>query len=64
LTLKEKLWVAASAYTKYEFTAHMEELKKLSRNVYEYMSKIDPSRWSRAWFNEYPRCDLLVNNIC
>ncbi|XP_059436479.1 uncharacterized protein LOC132169463 [Corylus avellana] len=64
LALKEQLWAAATAYTQHEFTAHMEELKKLSKDAYEYLNKIDHSGWSRAWFNESPRCELLVNNIC
>jgi hypothetical protein len=33
-------------------------------NSHEYLSKVDPRGWSRAWFSEYPKCDLLVNNIC
>jgi hypothetical protein len=64
LALKEKLWAAATACTPHEFTARMEELKKLSEAAYNYLVKIDPSGWSRAYFNEYSRCDLLVNNIC
>jgi hypothetical protein len=63
LALKEKLWAAATAYTPHEFTGHMKELKKLSEATYNYLVKIDPSGWSRAYFNEYSRCDLLVNNI-
>ncbi|XP_059434802.1 uncharacterized protein LOC132167790 [Corylus avellana] len=64
LALKEQLWAAATAYTEHEFTTHMEELKKLSKDAYDYLNKLDPSGWSRAWFNEAPRCELLVNNIC
>ena len=64
MALKEKSCVAAIAYTQHEFTTYMEELKKLSEAAYNYLIKIDPNGWSRAWFNEYPRCDLLVNNIC
>ena len=64
LALKEKLWVAVTAYTKHECIAHMEELKKHNEAAYNYLVKIDPSGWSRAYFNEYLSCDLLVNNIC
>ncbi|XP_059461917.1 uncharacterized protein LOC132190910 [Corylus avellana] len=64
LALKEQLWVAASSYTKYDFNDHMEDLKKINEDTYEYLSKIEPSGWSRAWFSDYPKCDLLVNNIC
>jgi len=64
VALKDKLWAAACAYTKAEFNAHMQELKRMSPAAFEYLDKIDPSGWSRAWFHDYPKCDLLVNNIC
>jgi hypothetical protein len=63
VALKDKLWAAASAYTEEEFRRHMEELKGLNEDAYEFLNKIDPSMWSRAWFSEFPKCDLLVNNI-
>jgi hypothetical protein len=63
VALKELLWVAASAYTDIEFRYHMEEIKKLNPAAFEYLENIDPSGWSRSWFNDYPKCDLLVNNI-
>jgi len=42
----------------------MEDLKGISQNAYEYLAKIDPSTWSRAWFSTIPKCDLIVNNLC
>jgi hypothetical protein len=42
----------------------MEELKKINKDAFEYLDKIDPSGWSRAWFTSNTKCDLLVNNIC
>jgi hypothetical protein len=62
VALKERLWAAASAYTEADFRHHMEELKKMNVDAFEYLDKIDPSGWSRAWFSDYPKCDL-VNNI-
>jgi hypothetical protein len=64
VALKELLWKAASAYTEVEFRFQMEEMKKVSPDAFDYLDKIDPSGWSRAWFSDYPKCDLLVNNIC
>jgi hypothetical protein len=64
LALKKKLWAVVSSYTEYEFTEHMEELKKMDEKAYEFLSEVDPSTWSRAWFSDYPKSDLLVNNIC
>jgi len=64
VALKDKFWAAASAYTEVEFTVHMEQLKRMNGETFEYLNKIDPSRWSRAWFSNHPKCDLLVDNIC
>jgi hypothetical protein len=62
--LKELLWKAALSYTELDFRFQIEEIKKVSPDAFDYLGKIDPSGWSRAWFNDYPKCDLLVNNIC
>jgi hypothetical protein len=35
----------------------------LNHAAFEYLEKIDPSGWSRSWFNDYPKCNILVNNI-
>uniref|UniRef100_A0A2N9EU15 CCHC-type domain-containing protein n=1 Tax=Fagus sylvatica TaxID=28930 RepID=A0A2N9EU15_FAGSY len=61
--LKDKLWAAASAYTEFEFDAHMAELKKLSPPAYEYLSKIPVATWSRSRFTKNPKSDLIVNNL-
>jgi hypothetical protein len=55
---------AAFAYTEVEFNAHMEQLKRMNGEAFEYLNKIDLSGWSRASFNDYPQCDLLMKNIC
>ena len=61
--LKNKLWAAASAYTEFEFDAHMAELKKLSPPAYDYLSKIPTATWSRSKFTTNPRSNLIVNNL-
>jgi hypothetical protein len=64
IALKEKLWAAASAYTEGDFLRVMGELKRMKSDAHEYLAKIDPSTWSRAWFATDSKCDLLQNNIC
>ncbi|GMY12308.1 MuDR family transposase [Fagus crenata] len=61
--LKDKLWAATSAYTEFEFNAHMAKLKKLSPSIYEYLSKIPIATWSRSKFTTNPKSDLIVNNL-
>jgi hypothetical protein len=42
----------------------MDELKNMNSDAFEYLHKIDPSVWSRAWFTEGTKSNLLQNNIC
>jgi hypothetical protein len=62
VTLKELLWKAASSYTEVDFRFQMEEIKKVRPDAFDYLDKIDSNGWSRAWFSDYPKCDLLVKN--
>jgi hypothetical protein len=64
VALKDKLWSEAAAYTDADFHKEIEELKGISQDAYEYLAKIDPSTWLRAWFNTFSKCDLIVNNLC
>jgi hypothetical protein len=43
--------------------AYHYSIKRISPDAFDYLDKVDPSGWLRAWFNESPKCDLLVNNI-
>jgi hypothetical protein len=62
--LKDKLWKIAAAYTEAECLTHMEELKQMNQKAYDYLAKVDPRTWCRAYFHTYSKCDLLVNNLC
>jgi hypothetical protein len=35
----------------------------MKSDAHDYLAKIDPSTWSRAWFATDSKCDLLQNNI-
>lgn len=61
--LKDKLWSVAAAYTEANFCREIDELKGISPDAYDYLSKIDSSMWSKAWFSTFTKCDLIVNNL-
>lgn len=42
----------------------MDGMKELNLEAYEYLEAIEPSSWCRAFFQELPKCDLLLNNNC
>ncbi|KAL0427725.1 UNVERIFIED_CONTAM: hypothetical protein Slati_2947300 [Sesamum latifolium] len=64
LAFKKGLWNAAKATTVSEFNFRMQELGKLDGKVLEWLSDKPPTHWSRSHFNTFPKCDMLLNNIC
>ncbi|KAL2228364.1 UNVERIFIED_CONTAM: hypothetical protein Sindi_1816100 [Sesamum indicum] len=64
LAFKKALWSAAKATTMSEFNFRMEEFAKLDPKLVEWLSDKPPAHWSRAHFNCFPKCDMLLNNIC
>jgi hypothetical protein len=42
----------------------MEKMKVLDQKAYECLEKMPPHTWVRAFFSEYPKCDILLNNSC
>ena len=62
--LKNKLWAIARSYNKIDWRKNMDDMKELNLEAYEYLEAIEPSSWCRAFFQELPKCDLLLNNNC
>jgi hypothetical protein len=42
----------------------MEKMKVLDQKACEWLEKMPPHTWVRAFFSEYPKCDILLNNSC
>ncbi|KAL0328025.1 UNVERIFIED_CONTAM: hypothetical protein Scaly_2235100 [Sesamum calycinum] len=64
LAYKKALWMAARATTTAEFDVMMKKICKLDIKLGEWMNDKPPSQWSRSHFNPYPKCDILLNNLC
>ncbi|GJW74022.1 mutator type transposase [Tanacetum coccineum] len=43
---------------------NMQQLKDFNKKAYEWLHKIPPEHWSRAYFSGRAHCDLLINNVC
>ncbi|XP_020411996.1 uncharacterized protein LOC18788539 [Prunus persica] len=65
-SLRDKFWEASYATTVPHFTRAMEDLKKLSKDAYEWLTTPDkpPRHWSKSHFNTHLKCDMLLNNLC
>jgi DNA-binding ferritin-like protein (Dps family) len=61
---KNKLCQIERATREVDWKQYMDEMKALDQDAYEYLEGIDPRQWCRAFFEDLPKCDLLLNNIC
>lgn len=61
--LKELMWKAAKASYPQAFEREMKEIKAVSDEAFEYLSKIPPRHWSKSKFTYNSKCDVLVNNM-
>ncbi|KAI3818709.1 hypothetical protein L1987_12524 [Smallanthus sonchifolius] len=61
---KSMLWRVASATTLPFYDNAMDEIKRADKTLFEWLSKIPPTSWSRAHFSTRANCDMLLNNIC
>lgn len=48
---KDALWKSATATTITAFKKHMEDLKKINKDAYEWLNKIPAEHWSRSHFS-------------
>ncbi|KAI3450325.1 hypothetical protein Pfo_006990 [Paulownia fortunei] len=64
LAFKNALWRAAQATTLGEFKVRMKKIKNLNESTVDWFHDKPPAQWSKSHFNEGPKCDMLLNNIC
>ncbi|KAG8381383.1 hypothetical protein BUALT_Bualt06G0116500 [Buddleja alternifolia] len=64
LAYKRLLWKAAMSTTVPDFESTMKEIGRLDKNALKWLSDKSPNHWSRSHFNPYPKCDILLNNLC
>ncbi|XP_050157563.1 uncharacterized protein LOC126631486 [Malus sylvestris] len=63
-TLKDALWSIARTTTVPYFKNAMEDMKKLDEKAYNWLVKKSTHHWSKSNFETYPKCDMLLNNLC
>ncbi|CAN6356814.1 unnamed protein product [Urochloa humidicola] len=60
--LKDQLWACARSSTVEKWNINMDKMKALNSDAHAWLEKMDPKTWVRAFFSEYPKCDILLNN--
>ncbi|KAL0362188.1 UNVERIFIED_CONTAM: hypothetical protein Scaly_1174000 [Sesamum calycinum] len=69
--LKEYFWKAASTANKQDFERYMKKIQEIDPKVSEdvetaseWLEKVNPEHWVRAFFPVHSKSDILVNNLC
>ncbi|XP_024178772.1 uncharacterized protein LOC112184764 [Rosa chinensis] len=62
--LKQLVWNAARSSTVVWYNRHMEELRVLNEQAWRWFEDKNPAQWSRAYFRDESKCDILLNNLC
>jgi hypothetical protein len=62
--LKDLMWGAAKASTLQEFDAVMREMGAVSKPAHDCLRGNLLPQWARHAFPYYPKCDMLLNNLC
>ena len=42
----------------------MDQIKTLNEAAYNWLEKMQPNTWVKAFFSEFSKCDILLNNSC
>ena len=62
--LKNQLWACARSSCESQFARNMSLLKDLDEKAFQWLDKMAPNTWLRAYFSTFPKCDVLLNNSC
>ena len=47
-----------------QWNRNMEKMRALNQKAYEWLERMAPNTWVRAFFSTYNKCDVLLNNSC
>ncbi|XP_060960742.1 uncharacterized protein LOC115723585 [Cannabis sativa] len=64
LLLKQLAWAAARSTIPAHFDQRMKEIKDINEGAYNWLTAKQKSEWTKAYFKEGVKCDMLLNNMC
>lgn len=62
--MRQVLWKASKATTHAQFIRRMEAIAELDVDAIKWLEDKNPVEWSRSHFRTFPKCDMLLNNLC
>jgi transposase-like protein len=61
-TLKNDLWAIARSTNIPKWEKNMQNSQADSPAVYEWVEQLVPNTWIKAFFKDFSKCDMLLNN--
>ena len=62
--LKNDMWAIARSPNIFKYQQNMDKLKTDSVAAFEWIEELVPSTWIKAFFSDFPKCDMFLNNHC
>ena len=60
--LKQDLWVIARSPNKLKWRENCEKMDGHSSAAFHWTERLEWKTWCKAFFSEFPKCDILLNN--
>ena len=64
VVVDQSLWAIARSNNMATWKKNMDKMKEMNLEAWAYLDGLSPNTWCRAFFEELPKCDLLLNNSC
>ncbi|KAM0830027.1 hypothetical protein ACQ4PT_066494 [Festuca glaucescens] len=61
-TLKNDVWAIARSTSIPKWQRSMDKLDIDSHEAFEWIQELVPNTWIKAFFSDFPKCDMLLNN--
>ena len=60
--LKNNLWAIGRATNVPKYEKNMAKMRVASEKAYKWVEALVPSTWIKAFYREFPKCDMMLNN--
>ncbi|KAM0860075.1 hypothetical protein ACQ4PT_046746 [Festuca glaucescens] len=61
-TLKNDVWAIARSTNIPKWKRTMDKLQVDCNEAFQWIEKLDPKTWVKAFFSDFPKCEMLLNN--
>ena len=62
-TLKNLLWAMARSTNLPRWNENREKMREVSIDAYNWLEGKPPNQWVKNFFSDFPKCDILLNNM-